>query len=112
MKRSGRINRFTISNMGVEMGAKNSVFYVDNITKKYLNSIGISSSNYDSIYPDDNASYIREITYDLVDIAPMIACPHAVDNVKSVSDIKGLKIPSLGRNRQLVLNFYILFCTH
>ena len=35
-------DRFTIANMGVEMGAKNSVFFVDDITKKYLNSIGVN----------------------------------------------------------------------
>ena len=39
--------RFTIANMGVEMGAKNAVFFVDDVTKKYLDSIGVSSSSYD-----------------------------------------------------------------
>jgi len=85
-------NRFTIANMGVEMGAKNSVFFVDEITKKYLNSIGISESSYDSIKPDKNASYIKELDYDLSDIVPVIAAPHSVDNVKPVSELSGLEI--------------------
>ncbi len=85
-------DRFVIANMGVEMGAKNSVFFVDNITKKYFASIGISNSSYESIYPDENALYIKKLNYDLSKIEPVIACPHTVDNVKPVSDVAGLEI--------------------
>ncbi len=85
-------DRFTICNMGVEMGAKNSVFFVDDVTKKYLNSIGITESSYAPIYPDKDATNIQELDYDLSDIVPMVACPHTVDNVKPVSDIKDLEI--------------------
>ena len=84
--------RFTIANMGVEMGAKNAVFFVDDVTKKYLDSIGVSSSSYDPIYPDGDASYVRELDYDLSSIVPMVACPHTVDNVKPASELDGLEI--------------------
>ncbi|MEE8565042.1 MAG: 3-isopropylmalate dehydratase large subunit [Candidatus Thermoplasmatota archaeon] len=85
-------DRFTITNMGVEMGAKNSVFLVDDVTVSYLNSIGISKSNYDITYADNQALYIKEFDYDLSHIEPMIACPHSVDNVKPVDEIEGLEI--------------------
>ena len=85
-------DRFVIANMGVEMGAKNSVFFVDNITKKYLNSIGVSNSSYEAIYPDENALYVKKLDYDLSEIVPEVACPHTVDNVKPVSDVSGLDI--------------------
>jgi len=85
-------DRFTIANMGVEIGAKNAVFFVDEITKKYLLSIGKNESSYDPIYPDNNASYIKELEYNLSDIVPVIACPHTVDNVKAVTDLSGLEI--------------------
>jgi len=85
-------DRFTIANMGVEMGAKNSVFFVDDTTKKYLNLIGVSNSSYESIYPDLNAVYDKKLNYDLSDVVPVVACPHTVDNVKPVSDIAGLEI--------------------
>ena len=85
-------DRFTIANMGVEMGAKNAVFFVDEITKKYLLSIGKNESSYNPIYPDNNASYIKELEYNLSDIVPVIACPHTVDNVKAVTDLSGLEI--------------------
>jgi 3-isopropylmalate dehydratase large subunit len=84
--------RFTITNMGVEMGAKNAFFPADNITANYLESININSSQYTPIYPDKDASYSKEITYNLSDISPVVALPHSVDNVKKVTDIEGLDI--------------------
>jgi homoaconitate hydratase family protein len=84
--------RFTIANMGVEMGAKNAVFPVDDVTVRYLRSIGISKSKYTSINPDDDATYNRELTYNLTMIGPVIAVPHSVDKVKPIKDIEGIEI--------------------
>ncbi|UCB58753.1 MAG: 3-isopropylmalate dehydratase large subunit [Thermoplasmatales archaeon] len=85
-------DRFTICNMGVEMGAKNAVFLVDNVTTKYLSSIKISASKYRPIYPDKDACYSQELDFSLNEMEPMVACPHTVDNVKPVSDLKGVEI--------------------
>ena len=85
-------DRFTICNMGVEMGAKNSVFLVDKVTFEYLDKIGIDRSNYSPISPDSDACYSQELVYDLNKIEPVVACPHTVDNVKPVSEIEGLEI--------------------
>jgi homoaconitate hydratase family protein len=82
--------RFTITNMGVEMGAKNTVFQVDDITVEYLKSI--KAKGYDVVWADPDASYLKELTYDLSTISPMIACPHNVDNVKPVSKLAGVEI--------------------
>jgi 3-isopropylmalate/(R)-2-methylmalate dehydratase large subunit len=84
--------RFTMTNMGVEMGAKNAVFPVDDVTIQYLRSIGISKSKYTSINPDDDATYDRELTYNLTMIGPVIAIPHSVDKVKPVKDVEGIEI--------------------
>jgi len=84
--------RFTIANMGVEMGAKNAVFFVDDLTKKFFNSIGIPESSYEPIYPDDDAEYSKELVYDLSKIVPMVACPHTVDNVKPAIELKDQEI--------------------
>jgi homoaconitate hydratase family protein len=85
-------DRFTITNMGVEMGAKNAVFMVDDVTRKYLNFLKVDPSTYNAVYPDINAEYEKELSYDLSKISPQIACPHTVDNVKPVSEIEGLEI--------------------
>lgn len=84
--------RFTIANMGVEMGAKNAFFPADNVTTKFLKSIGIPASQYTAINPDNDASYSQELTYNLSEITPVVACPHSVDNVKKVTELEGLKI--------------------
>lgn len=84
--------RFTIANMGVEMGAKNAVFPVDDVTVHYLKSIGILKSKYETIKPDDDATYNRELTYDLSEIGPVIAVPHSVDKVKSIKEVEGIEI--------------------
>jgi homoaconitate hydratase family protein len=83
--------RFTISNMGVEMGAKIAVFPVDDTTVKYLSSIGVTEGSYEAIWADEDASYIRELTYDLGAIEPVIAAPHKVDNLKQLKELEGLE---------------------
>jgi homoaconitate hydratase family protein len=85
-------DRFTIANMGVEMGAKNSVFFVDKVTEQYLDSIGIKKDEYSAISSDEDALFSKELNYKLDEICPVIACPHTVDNVKPVTDLAGLEI--------------------
>jgi homoaconitate hydratase family protein len=85
-------DRFTICNMGVEMGAKNSVFCSDSITEDYLKSIHIKNSMYQPINSDKNASYYRIKDYDLSDIVPLVSCPHTVDNVKPVEYLADIYI--------------------
>ncbi|MBN2603589.1 MAG: 3-isopropylmalate dehydratase large subunit [Candidatus Thermoplasmatota archaeon] len=85
-------DRFTIANMGVEMGAKNAVFMVDDVTRKYLNYLKVDPSSYNAVYPDINAEYQEKLSYDLTKISPQVSCPHTVDNVKPVSEIEGLEI--------------------
>jgi homoaconitate hydratase family protein len=84
--------RFTMANMGVEMGAKNAVFPVDEVTIRYLRSIGIPKSKYTSINPDADATYDRELTYNLTTIGPVIAVPHSVDKVKPIKEVEGIEI--------------------
>jgi len=85
-------DRFVICNMGVEMGAKNSVFMVDDVTEKYLKSIGVSKSSYKPVYPDTDACYSQELDYKLDDIIPVVACPHSVDNVKPVQEVRDVSV--------------------
>ncbi len=82
--------RFTMANMGVEMGAKNAVFPCDTVTEEYLTSQGISKNQYTPVFPDNDAKYSSELEYDLGAIEPVVACPHSVDNVKLVSELDAL----------------------
>lgn len=84
--------RFTIANMGVEMGAKNAMFPVDAVTTQYLTSLGVSPTQYTPVHPDADASYEKELTFDLSEIEPVVSVPHGVDNVKPVAQVAGLEI--------------------
>jgi homoaconitate hydratase family protein len=93
-------DRFTIANMGIEMGAKIAVFPVDKITEKYMaghrsdisGEIMSSTEFSKELWADEDASYIRELDYDLSIRVPQVACPHAVDNVKAASELSHIEI--------------------
>jgi 3-isopropylmalate/(R)-2-methylmalate dehydratase large subunit len=84
--------RFTIANMGVEMGAKNAVFPTDAVTVHYLSSIRIPKSKYRLVNPDQDAVYERELAYNLSEIGPVVAVPHGVDKVKPIREVEGIEI--------------------
>ena len=85
-------DRLTVANMGVEMGAKVAVFEVDSVTTDYLDSIGVSGDAYDPAWADADATYVRRLAYDLAAVGPVVARPHTVDNVVSVTEVEGTRI--------------------
>lgn len=84
-------DRATITNMGAELGATTSIFPSDERTRDFLIAQG-REEDFTPLEPDHDAFYDETLEIDLSDIVPMVACPHLPDNVKRVSDIKGLKI--------------------
>jgi len=84
-------SRFVISNMSIEAGAKTGLIPTDDVTKAYLESRG-RSDKYREIRADDDANYEKVFDIDAAKIEPQIAFPHTVDNTKSISDAKGIKI--------------------
>ncbi len=85
-------DRFTIANMGVEMGAKNAVFPVDKVTTKYLQSLRVASTQYTAVSADPDAVYASTLNVPLDEIPPMVAVPHHVDNVKPVAEVAGIHL--------------------
>jgi len=81
--------RFTIANMGIEMGAKTAVFPVDSLTEEFLSSIDIESDRYQPVWADKDAEYREALTINLNEITPVIAKPHTVDNVVQISEVEG-----------------------
>jgi len=84
--------RFTIANMGIEMGAKIAVFPVDEVTRATLESVGVGPDRYQAVWADDDASYARELDVELGSIEPMVACPHQVDRVRPARELVGVAI--------------------
>jgi len=83
-------DRFTISNMGVEMDAKAAVFPSDPVTDGYLGSIGAAPGG--GVWADPDALYEKEIVFDMEAIEPTVSAPHSVDNTKTASDLAGTEI--------------------
>jgi homoaconitase/3-isopropylmalate dehydratase large subunit len=86
----GLDQRAVLTNISSEMGAKNSYIPPDDKTFSYLD--GRAKRQYDPIFPDPDARYAGIIEYDAGSIEPMVACPHAVDNVKKVSEVIGQRV--------------------
>ena len=82
--------RMTLCNMAVEMGAKNGYIEPDEKTVQWLSSR--TGEKYEIIKSDSDANFEKVINFEVDKLQPQIACPHTVDNVKSVSEVKGIKI--------------------
>jgi homoaconitate hydratase family protein/3-isopropylmalate dehydratase small subunit len=76
-------DRMTIANLASEMGAKNAVFPVDDVARSFF------KEDIPGIWADTDAVYVKEITINLEEVFPVIAAPHNVDNVFSVSEKEG-----------------------
>ena len=84
--------RMTMCNMAIEMGGKAGVVEADATTEKYLRE-RIPDFKLDSQWKsDENAEFSETKSYDISDLPPQVACPHNVDNVKSVEEVEGTKI--------------------
>jgi 3-isopropylmalate/(R)-2-methylmalate dehydratase large subunit len=83
--------RLTIANMAVEAGAKVGLFPSDKITRDFLREHG-RGDKYGPLSADTGANYEQVIPVNLSQLEPMLSLPHAVDNVRSVAQVKGVKI--------------------
>ena len=73
-------DRMVLANLASEMGAKNAVFPADDMLNKFYNK------KIKGIWSDKGAKYIEEIEIDLRTVFPVVAAPHHVDNIISISD--------------------------
>lgn len=82
--------RMTISNMGVEMGAKIAVFPADGQTREFFRDRGTHCDA--AVWSDYDAPFIRTLDYDLSSLVPVVARPHTVDNVVPVMELPETRI--------------------
>ncbi len=77
--------RFTMTNMAIEMGAKAGIIEPDKETERYV------GEEFEEIKSDEDASYEKVVNIDVSDLEPQVALPHKVDNVKPISEVEGVK---------------------
>nr|WP_316614259.1 aconitate hydratase [uncultured Ruminococcus sp.] len=83
--------RATITNMGAELGATTSIFPSDENTLAFLKAQD-RADDYTELKADDDAVYDEHIVINLSELAPLAACPHSPDAVKSVEELAGMKV--------------------
>lgn len=82
--------RMTLCNMGIEMGSKNSVCKPDEKVFEHLSAR--AKKEWEAVWADEDAHYVRELFYDLAELEPAVALPGHVDNWAPVSDAAGKAI--------------------
>ncbi len=84
--------RMTMCNMAIEMGGKAGIVEADRATENYLRE-RMPDFKLDGQWKSDgDAIFSGTKEYDVSDLPPQVACPHNVDNVKSVEEVEGTKI--------------------
>jgi 3-isopropylmalate dehydratase large subunit len=84
--------RMTLCNLAMELGAKNAFVTPDDITADYLASAGVPEDSYAVLRPEPGASYRQEVHVDCTTLGPRVACPHTVDNVRSIAEVAGTRL--------------------
>jgi homoaconitate hydratase family protein len=82
-------SRMVIANMSAEMGAKIGYFEPDEKTLKWIDKR--AKDAFKLVKSDPNANYEDILEFEISNLTPQIACPHSVDNVKSVEELEGKK---------------------
>ena len=83
-------DRLCICNMAIEAGAKNGIFPVDDVTRKYMD--GRCERTPVEYTADPDAEYEKTIKINLCDIVPTVACPHLPENTRAASELSDIKI--------------------
>lgn len=82
--------RLTMCNMAVEMGGKAGMVEPDEKTLAYLRER--TKKSFEIVRADKDAVYERVLEFGVSDLEPQVACPHAVDSVKNISEVEGKEI--------------------
>lgn len=81
--------RATVANMSTELGADALMFVPDSETAAYLEKTRGAAPRIDFA---PSGKYVDEYAVELGKLEPLVAAPHSVDNVKSVSEVEGVEV--------------------
>lgn len=83
-------SRLTLTNMVADIGAKNGIFPVDQITTEYLK--GRTDKQFEFIAPDSDAIYESTVEIDLDKLEPQVSCHPSIENVHSINEIERIYV--------------------
>lgn len=82
--------RFTLCNMGTELGAMTSYVQPDRITLDWVE--GRTNKPFSVFETDPGYQYDEVHEFNVSDLGPQVAAPHAPDNVKALGEVEGRAI--------------------
>jgi 3-isopropylmalate/(R)-2-methylmalate dehydratase large subunit len=99
-------SRFVLTNMMAEMGAKDAWIVQDEVSFDWLAQQKQRKTGEpveareretwerlaQAVAPDADAAYLAEYTFNASTLEPQVACPHAVDHVKPLSEVAGTRV--------------------
>ena len=83
-------DRFTISNMAIEAGAKVGIIAPDATTETYVKDR--AQRDYKFYASDPQATYESIFDWNISELTPQVACPHSPENVKPVRELSHITI--------------------
>ncbi|MBP8639416.1 MAG: 3-isopropylmalate dehydratase large subunit [Oscillospiraceae bacterium] len=83
-------DRLTMSNMAIEAGAKNGIFAVDEVTRKYME--GRCERSWTAYEADADAEYSRVINLNLAEIPCTVAWPHLPEKTHPATEGRDIEI--------------------
>jgi 3-isopropylmalate/(R)-2-methylmalate dehydratase large subunit len=83
-------SRWTLSNMGIELGAKAAICEYDERLGQYL--ADRTTRPYEPAVPDPDCRYAEQHEIRLSDLEPLVACPHDPSNVHGASGLESQNI--------------------
>jgi len=92
IQRMSTSGRLVLCNMSVEAGATGGIVPGDDETGRYLRDEAHVSDPITMVTPDPDAYYEKVVNIDVTELESQVACPHTVDNVKSVGLVEGVKV--------------------
>jgi 3-isopropylmalate/(R)-2-methylmalate dehydratase large subunit len=92
MSTSGRL---VLCNMTVEAGATSGMVPGDEETLRYLCEEAGVDDEVALVEADPGADYAQTIPIDAASLAPQVACPHTVDNVRPVDAVLGTRVQQI-----------------
>jgi len=92
--------RFVLTNMGIELGAKFAFGPVDDVVTDYVDSR--TDEPYTPRVADDDAGYLARYEIDAAALGPKVARPHKVANVVDVDEVAGVELDQV----------FVGSCTH
>ena len=99
IEKLGMDDRFTMSNMAIEAGARAGLIEPDEKTLEYVRetkNVKVKSQKFKSkvksLKSDPDAYYEKIYEWDISDLEPQVACPHLPSNVKPVGQLGKIKL--------------------